>query len=472
MTTFKKTSLRASLIAATLAAFPLGAHAAGLGRLSVLSALGQPLRAEIELTATADELKSMAAAVAPAVAFKDAGIAYAPSLGSVRMSVERRGGKAFVRLSSARPVNDPFLDVLVELTWSSGRLLREYTFLLDPPDMPAPAASNVVGAAPVMQPKAAAARPIGGSAAAGGDYRVRRGDTLNKIARETKPAAVTVDQMLVALYQANRDAFIDDNINRLRAGVILNVPNAEAASAVSPAQARQQVIAHASDFNAYRRRVASRVGDSAPVEMAAPSQTSSGKITARVEEPAADAAASKDQVRISKTESAESAPAAAVDTATQEASARRLSALEEDLVARNKALGEANERLAALEKNIAELQRLIELKNESLASLQKQAQGGADAPVAAAPEPVAPPSPAAEAMPPAAEAPAPVSAAQQDALDKELKDLVAAPGQAPMPAEAPAPAPAPAPAAKPAPPPPPMPAPVEQPGFLESMLEE
>ena len=468
MTTFKKTSLRASLIAATLAALPLGVNAAGLGRITVLSALGQPLRAEIELTATAAELKSMTAAVAPVSAFKDASIAYAPALGSVRMTVEQRGGRSFVRLNSSKPVNDPFLDVLVELTWSSGRLLREYTFLLDPPDMPAPAASSVVGSIPVAQPRASAARPIrGGAASGGGEYRVRRGDTLSKIARENKPAAVSVDQMLVALYQANREAFIDDNINRLRAGVILNVPDAQTVSAVSSSEARQQVIAHATDFNAYRRRVAARVADSAPAEVAAPSQSSAGKITAKVEEPAADAVASKDQVRISKTESVEGAPA---DTAGPDAAARRLAALEEDLVARDKALSEANERLASLEKNIAELQRLIELKNENLASLQQQAQAPAAPQVAPAPMP-------APAAPPA-EADAPVSAAEQDALDKELKDLVAAPDAAPAPA-LPAPAPPPAaeapvpPEPKPAPPPPPpMPAPIEQPSFAESLMED
>ena len=163
LTTFKKTSLRASLIAATLAALPLGVNAAGLGRITVLSALGQPLRAEIELTATAAELKSMTAAVAPVSAFKDASIAYAPALGSVRMTVEQRGGRSFVRLNSAKPVNDPFLDVLVELTWSSGRLLREYTFLLDPPDMPAPAASSVVGSTPVAVVSIARIAPAPGN---------------------------------------------------------------------------------------------------------------------------------------------------------------------------------------------------------------------------------------------------------------------------------------------------------------------
>jgi len=487
LNTFQKTSVRATLIAATLAAMPFSANAAGLGRISVLSALGQPLRAEIELTATADELSSMEASVAPVTAFKDAGIAYASVLRDVRMSVERRGGRAVLKLSSVRPVNDPFMDVLVELNWSAGRLLREYTFLLDPPDMPAPASSANVGSA-VNKPAARAARPIGG--AAPGDYRVRRGDTLGKIARQYKPAGVSMDQMLIALYQANPEAFVDNNINRLRAGVILNVPDANTASAVPAGEARQQVIAHASDFNAYRRRVAERVADSAPVEPTAGSQSAGGKITAKVEEAPTPVTESKDQVKVSQsTETGTTVPTTELNEANE-----RLKSLEEDVVARDRALKEANDRLAALEQNIAELQKLIELKNESLASLQQQAQGG-DA-VAAAPAPVVPaetppPMPSAgETTPvePAATEPAPqaemtepapdVPAEAQDALGQELQDLVkpdAPVTEAPVAAE-PAPTPLPEPEPKPEPaaevaPPPVMPAPTPKPApsFVDSL---
>lgn len=490
LNTFQKTSLRATLIAATLAAMPFGANAAGLGRISVLSALGQPLRAEIELTATADELSSMTAAVAAPTAFKDAGIAYASALRDVRMSVERRGQRSILKLSSLRPINDPFVDVLVELNWSAGRLLREYTFLLDPPDMPKPAASSNVGSA-VSQPVARAARPIGG------DYRVKRGDTLGKIARENKPAGVSMDQMLVALYQANPDAFVDNNINRLRAGVILNVPDANAAAAIPAGEARQQVIAHASDFNAYRRRVAERVADAAPAEPAESTQTTSGKITAKVEEAPSPVTESKDQVKVSQsTDEAVAATSAEVSAANE-----RLKSLEEDIVARDRALKEANDRLAALEQNIAELQKLIEMKNESLASLQQQAKAEAPAPTAPAPaaaEAPAAPEPAPAVEPPAsaaAPAPAPAEpsmpAGAQDALEKELQALVkpdeaptpapdvpavATPAEPPVAEAPPAPA-APAPEAevKPAEPPKPAasapaPAPVAESSFVDDLM--
>jgi pilus assembly protein FimV len=490
LNTFQKTSLRATLIAATLAAMPLGVNAAGLGRISVMSALGQPLRAEIELTATADELGSMTAEVAAPTAFKDAGVAYAPAIGTIRMSVEKRGKRSFLKLTSTKPINDPFVDMLVELNWSAGRLLREYTFLLDPPDMPAPAAAANVGA-PVSKPVARAARPIGRSASAEGGYRVSRGDTLGKIAREYKPAGVSMDQMLIALYQANPEAFVGDNINRLRAGVILNVPDEQAVAAVPAGQARQQVIAHAADFNAYRNRVAARVAQTAPAAAMESTQSSTGKITAKVEEAPSPITESKDQVKVSKTETG--APASGGDSTAMAESARRLQALEEDIVARDKALAEANDRLAALEKNISELQQLIEMKNESLAALQQQAQ---TAPVVTPPAEAAPaPAPVEAAPAPAAEAPAaavvteekPEAAAPagaQDALDKELQDLVKRPeneengaSQAATPSEPPAatePAPAPAPEPAPAPKavvPPPVPEPVAEPSFLESLAD-
>lgn len=513
MNTFRKTTFRATLIAATLAALPLGANAAGLGRISVLSALGQPLRAEIELTATADELATMTAGIAPASAFKEASIAFSPVLGSVNMTVERRGKRSIVRLISVQPVNDPFLDVLVELSWASGRLLREYTFLLDPPGMPAPAASAGVTTAPVSEPpRAAAPRPIGGQARAQAasqppaqstgstTYRVRRGDTLNKIAAQHKPAGVSIDQMLISLYRENREAFIDDNINRLKAGVILNVPDAQQAGDVPNTEAREQVVAHAADFAAYRRRVATRVAQTAPAKEADTDQRSGGRITPLIEEAAKPEEASKDQVKISRTESSATASATDDAAATRDTSSSRLQALEEDLVARDKALQEANERLAMLEKNISELQQLVEMKNANLAVLQQQAAPAtpaapdAPAPVTEAPVDQAPAAetPAAEEKPAEMAAPAPetaepaepaTSAAEQDALDKELKDLIGAaesdtPESAetseatepPAAAEAPpAAATTPEPEAKPAWAEP-TPAPVATPSFLDELV--
>jgi pilus assembly protein FimV len=109
------------------------AYAAGLGKLTVLSALGQPLRAEIELTAvSAEEAQGLVAKLASTDAFRLANIEFNPALLSLHFDVENRGGRQVIRITSTQPLNEPFVDMLLELSWSSGRLVREYTFLLDP----------------------------------------------------------------------------------------------------------------------------------------------------------------------------------------------------------------------------------------------------------------------------------------------------------------------------------------------------
>ncbi len=143
----KNTGLRSSAIALAsclvLSGMPLIAQAAGLGKLVVLSPLGQPLRAEIEVSATREELADMKAQLASPETFKQAGVDYATSLLSIRFNLDKRpNGQSIIRLSSDKPINDPFIDMLLELNWPAGRLVREYTFLLDPPEA-APAKAQV-----------------------------------------------------------------------------------------------------------------------------------------------------------------------------------------------------------------------------------------------------------------------------------------------------------------------------------------
>ncbi|HRD34231.1 MAG TPA: hypothetical protein PLR02_08240, partial [Rhodocyclaceae bacterium] len=148
-----KKTFKATLIATAIAALPFGAGAAGLGAVNVFSGLGQPLRAEIEVKATPQELQSLTARVAGVEAFRQANFTMSPVISDVRLNIERRGDRAFVKVSSDKPVRDPFLDLVVELNWAAGRVLREYTFLLDPVDTARP-----VVAAPAV-PAASPARP-------------------------------------------------------------------------------------------------------------------------------------------------------------------------------------------------------------------------------------------------------------------------------------------------------------------------
>jgi pilus assembly protein FimV len=129
-----KSRLKRTLIAASISALSFGANAAGLGRITVLSGLGQPLRAEVDISATPEELQNMTARLASAEAFRQAvSISHHRSVAcACPLSA---GAGAVVRVTSDRPINEPFRDMLVELNWSAGRLIREYTFLLDPPDL-------------------------------------------------------------------------------------------------------------------------------------------------------------------------------------------------------------------------------------------------------------------------------------------------------------------------------------------------
>ena len=159
-----------------------------------------------------------------------------------------------------RPISEPFVGLLIELNWESGRLSREYTFLLDPVDIapPKPVAAPVSPSPAIARPPSAPAvatapRPVADR------YTVQRGDTLRRIAEQNRHEGTSLDQMLVALFRANPSAFDGENINRLRAGAVLSVPSAEVARQTSPAEARKEILAQAADFEAYRQRLAGAV---------------------------------------------------------------------------------------------------------------------------------------------------------------------------------------------------------------------
>jgi pilus assembly protein FimV len=432
------------------------AQAAGLGRLTVLSMLGQPLRAEIELTATRDELAGMTAKVASQDAFRLAGVDYAGTLTALKFSIEKRNdGQSYVKLISDRPISEPFVDMLVELSWPSGRLVREYTFLLDPPEMsqggePVAAPVEVPQRAAASEPAPAAAvepaspmaaepsRPIEPAYGAGpGQIDIKRGDTLSKLANEIRGSGVSLEQMLVAMFRENPGAFMGKNMNRMMAGKILNVPALDTAAAISQEDAVREVRAQAADWNAYRRRLAGVV-DEAPARDLAVKQEAAGKIEAKVDEQAPVVKPGQDRVKIAKTETpVDGKPVAGA-------------VKEEDKIAQEKALKDSQERTATLEKNVADLQKLVEIKSQGMAQVQKQAE------VAKAPDPA----PTTKVEAPAA-APVPAQAAPAPVVPAEAPKTDAAPAAA---AAQPAPKPAPKPRPKMPPPPP------EEPGFLEEMF--
>ncbi|MBX3666922.1 MAG: hypothetical protein KF778_00825 [Rhodocyclaceae bacterium] len=368
-----------------------------MGKLTVSSYIGQPLRAEVELNATSEELGSLTARVAPQSAFRQANVDYVAILSSLRMVVDRSGPRPVVRLSSVRPINEPFLDLLIELNWANGRLVREYTMLIDPAERTQPEAAAPVLAEPRGGSRARAEAPPAAKAApaGGGTTRVvKSGDTLGRIAAEVRPEGVTLEQMLVALFRANPDAFDGKNMNRLRAGAILQVPESTDVQGIGSGDAHRVVVAQTSDFNAYRQRLAGSVESAPGAPEEAAVQESGGKITPKVEERAgAGASGPKDQVRVSKSAGGKGS----------EAAAGRVAALEEDAIAKDKALQEANSRVAELERNVRDLQSLLELKNKKLAEVQSASAPAGKAPTLPPPVAAEPKPAPAEAKPAAAE---------------------------------------------------------------------
>lgn len=452
-------NLRVCWAAGLLLFFPASVWAVGLGKLSVLSALGQPLRAEIALLSVPkEELGSLTARTASATAYKDANLERSGIAASFKYTVaQRSNGEPYLKITSTQAVNEPFLDLLIELSWTSGRLLREYTVLLDPPGFAAPEpvapiaapritapaperaaiseAPPAVTTAPATPPRTATTKPskragvvartpkpeptiaeqtfpkfdepesataattppATKTTATAENYSVKRGDTLNKIASQLKPEGISLERMLAGLYQTNPQAFIDKNMNRLRVGQILRVPDQGELANIDQASAAKQVKAHVADWNAYRQKLA-QTAESTPTTDEAAKQSASGTITSAVEDKAAAASPSKDVLKLSKGE----APGAKkLDSGA--GAAERLRAMEEENIAKEKSLKEANSRVAALEANIKDMQRLLEIRSQALADLQKQANKSASAPVATAPTPaVAPTKSAPTTAPPAA----------------------------------------------------------------------
>ncbi|MCD6674028.1 MAG: hypothetical protein LT106_14395 [Burkholderiaceae bacterium] len=401
--------LAAAIAAALSGTIPFTADAAGLGRLTVQSALGQPLRAEVEVTALGrEEIGSLTARLAPPEAFRQAGLEYNPTLGNLRFAIEQRpNGGAVVHVTSSQPVNEPFVDLLVELNWASGKFVREYTFLLDPPELrmgrdtlvaggaatsapasvvrtaavsasAAPAAARPVSVAPVAASNATAravpstapapasapapaAAPNGGAGAPAA-VRVQTGDTLAKIAARVKPADVSVEQAVMAIYRANPRAFFG-TVHQLLAGVELKIPDVDQMKAIDAADARREIRAQAAEFNAYRARLASAAR---AVEPTKAGRTVEGSVAARPDE-SSPSVASGDQLKLSRSGESTAAAAGSATGASAPSNA-------EMQVARDAALREQQERVSALERNVADLQQLVELKNRQLAELQRQVE--------------------------------------------------------------------------------------------------
>ena len=383
-----------SLKLSMLLALALGSSQAAaleLGQIQVKSALGQPLLAEIPLNpANAAELENLTARLASSEDAAQAGVAAGPTVPLSFAVVDGANGKKVIRITSAAPVNDPYLDLLVEVNNASGKSLREFTILLDPPgsavsSVPAtraptqssgkssrratatpPAAtsteSTAAAPAPAAEPKPAKPAPTP-RVAANGTFTVERGQTLSAIAHETAPQGVDMNQMLVALKTANPDAFYRDNINALKSGAVLRVPSKEDAQSMTAEAAVAEVRRQNSDWRSGAARTPTTVADAGTRANATSAPTSG--------------AAGGDHLALVPAKEGSDNAAGRGGKADKAAAEKGMAALHQDLLRSQEALtsltkqgDELKSRLKDLEDINSKNERLLSLKDNEIAELQ------------------------------------------------------------------------------------------------------
>lgn len=367
----RKSKIKKILLAICLVFMPFYGYAVGLGQLSVSSGLGEPLNVEIELlSVTPEELSTLSAAIASEDAYAVQGIARFGVHGDIKVDlVKNITGSPVLRLRSSQSISDPYLDILIQVDWASGRLLHEYMILLDPPgykELISETSEEAGNLAFIQQDEVAATGNIS-------ELITSRGDTLNAIAKEMQVEGVSLDQMLIGLFEANKNAFSKSNINQLKVGKIIKAPAKESLMAIDLGRARQAVTAHAASWKAYRNTLADTVAIAPVIEENEQKQFVAGKIASAEDMPTLVKSGSQDVVKLSAGDksTAKEAKESAGDLDT------KISALQEEATAREKVLKESQERTAALEKQIEDMQKLLALKSQTMAEMQKNAETAA-----------------------------------------------------------------------------------------------
>jgi pilus assembly protein FimV len=352
---WKKSALAAAA-ALTLLGTHSSADALGLGAVQVQSFLGEPLRAEVEVPdITSEEAAALQVTLGTPQEFQAAGVDYSEALRGTRITLKRRSnGQAYLLVQGQRPVNEPFLGIVIDASWgNNGRVVRDYTLLIDPPRQRADTSATTPaqrGNAPVITGKprrdgsgaSGATAESGTAPGEGQSVQVQSGDTATSILEAHQVEGASLDQMLLALLRANPKAFIHGNVNLIRAGAVVNIPSANQATAVSPASARRLLIAQSHDFRAYRQGLAKTAAYGGG-QAAAGRRSATGSVQPQVQEINA-APTPQDRLMLSR-----SKPGAGQTSGTERA---------ETSAAQSRHAQEQASREAELRRNINELSQL------------------------------------------------------------------------------------------------------------------
>ena len=363
------------------------ANALGLGELTLKSAQNQPLDAEIELLDVRDlKAAEVAPSLAPAQEFSKAGVPFAAYLEDLTFTpVINPNGKSVLRVTSSQPLPGPVVKFLVQVMWPQGRLLRDYSVLLDQAQAQGdkPAAGN-------LNPASTAAS----------SYTTQRRDTLWQIAARNTQGG-SIQQTMIAIQALNPDAFIGNNINQLKIGQVLRLPDQQQVQSIAQAEANREV---AEQYAAWRE--GRRLGPRAR-QLDATRRGAADAAPARV--------AQGDNLRLVS-------PGNQAGADQAKALSDKLAVAQESLDTSRRDNDELKSRMSDLQSQLDKLQRLIELKNNQLARLEAQ---GAATPAPAAAAPASAPAaasvpPAAKPAPAAATAPKPAPAAQSQGVVDEI----------------------------------------------------
>lgn len=346
------------------------AQALGLGGLTVKSTLNQPLLAEIELTEVQDlNASQVVPSLATSAEFAQAGVGRVAILDDLTFTpVVSPGGKSVLRITSTKPIRDPYVKFLVQVLWPNGRALREYSLLLDPPKFsPQAAAAAAAGsaqlpstapnAAPAPAPAADTPAPAPSTPAPAAEpkftqYTTANNDTLWEIAERVKNGG-TVQQTMLAIQALNPDAFIAGNINRLKKGQVLRLPSPQESTALAQPRAVAEVAEQNRAWREGRRM------PSGARQVDATRRDRSGGAPSQID--------AKDNLSLVSANAKPGAKGVASDNADI---SNKLATTQESLDTTRRDNAELKSRMTDLQSQVDKLQRLIQLKNDQLAKMQ------------------------------------------------------------------------------------------------------
>ena len=361
--------LKQWLLIVSMLSMPLLLQAADLGKLRVISALGQPLNAEIELIDISEgQLDSLSSVVADEQAYEALGLSKPSFYDQIVIQTSKNSnGLPVLVLSSMQPINEPFLNILIQLNGLNTQIVREYALLLDHSSQ-----TEQEIASPLIDVPQPISQVFENESHSQDQsyYNVSEGETLVSIAQKVASKA-ELNKAILALFNSNPDAFIAKNINGLRKGSKLHIPTEADLAAIDLNTAYQFVVDQNANWEIYQTKLANLALDKAAVENEPHQQSSAGKLSsenkATENKAIAVVDAGKDVIKLSK------AVVGSQDQSVQE----RLNALQDEIAAHESSIQESNKKTQALEKQILEMQHLLLIKNQTINQLQQNPSAAA-----------------------------------------------------------------------------------------------